>query len=79
MRCSVSDRDRCVEKVKQLGSRRKCKSGSLFIFLKQDVGLLSGLGYTKGQHNTSPQSPVQVTLIGGFFDPSNFSAPLVSN
>lgn len=49
------------------------------LFLKQDVGLLSGQDYTKGQHTTSPLSLVRVAMIGDLFDPTNFSATMVSN
>lgn len=49
------------------------------LFVKQDVGRLSGPDYTKGQHTTSPQSLVQVALIGDLFNPTNFSATIVSN
>ena len=48
------------------------------LLLKQDVGLLSGQDYTKGQHTTSPQALAQVAGIGDLFEPTNFSATMVS-
>lgn len=68
MRCSVSGSDGAVEKADSVGSRRKC--GALpSPLLKQDVGLLGGgQDYTKRQHRGSPQSLVQIAVIGDRFD-----------
>lgn len=78
MQC-VRQRQVLLRKSNSGGAEGSVNLVPSLLFLKQDVGLLSGLDYTKGQHNTSPQSLVQAALVGGLFDPTNSSAPMVSN
>lgn len=78
MQC-VRQRQVLLRKSNSGGAEGSVNLVPSLLFLKQDVGLLSGLDYTKGQHNTSPQSLVQAALVGGLFDPTNSSTPMVSN
>lgn len=56
-RCSVSDSDGCC---RESHTRSKCGAGFLFVVFKAGCGPSSGPDCTRGQHTTSPQSPVQV-------------------